>query len=200
MSGEEEKTEEQCSEDEIEEGEQEIEEEAEVEEIEEVGEEIEQEVDEIEEEIQEDIEEVPREQLEEEVEELESSLKKVMADFDNYRKRMMKEKKRIIERATEDLMVDLLEVLDDFERALEEESEMEREGIEIVYKKFSQALEEHGLEEIDAEGEKFDPRYHECVMSVEDEENEPDEIVEQFQKGYKLNDKVIRPARVKVIK
>ncbi len=167
---------------------------------EELEEEIEEEVEQEVEEIEEDIEEASREQLKEEVEELESSLKKVMADFDNYRKRMMKEKKRIIERATEDLMIDLLEVLDDFERALDNESEMEREGIEMVYKKFRQVLEEHGLEEIDAEGEKFDPQYHECVMSVEEEDEEEDRILEEFQKGYKLKDKVIRPSKVKVVK
>ena len=143
-------------------------------------------------------EEQEREELEEEVEELEQSLKKVMADFDNYRKRMMREKKNIIERATEDLMTDLIEVLDDFERAMENEDEMESEGVEMIYKKIKKVLKEHGLEEIDCEGRTFDPNYHECLMSVEDEDHEEDEIIEEFQKGYKLNDKVIRPSKVKV--
>ena len=145
-------------------------------------------------------EEEEREKLEQEVEELEKSLKNVMADFDNYRKRMMREKKNIIERATEDLMIDLLEILDDFERAIENEDEMESEGVNMIYKKFKKALQKHGLEEIDAENEKFDPKYHECLMSVEDEDHEEDEIIEEFQKGYKLNDKVIRPSKVKVAK
>ncbi|MFW6304605.1 MAG: nucleotide exchange factor GrpE [Candidatus Saliniplasma sp.] len=144
-------------------------------------------------------EELTKEQLEEEVDELERSLKKVMADFDNYRKRTLREKKRIIERATEDLMLDLLSVLDDFERAIGSDDELDSEGIQMIYKKFYHTLKEHGLEEFEAEGEEFDPKFHECVMSV-DAENEEDKdmVIEQFEKGYKLNSKVIRPAKVKV--
>ncbi len=152
----------------------------------------------LEEEEQKEEDEPTREELFEEIEELESSLKKVMADFDNYRKRMNKEKQRIRKLAAEDMMCDLLEVLDDFERALEEE-DIERDGIEMIYKKFFDTLKEHGLEEIE-ENEDFDPNYHECVQSVEAEDVESDKIIEVFQKGYKLNDKVIRPSRVKVAK
>ncbi len=151
-----------------------------------------------EEEEQKDTEEPPKEELFEEIEDLESSLKKVMADFDNYKKRTRKEKRRIRKLATEDVMCDLLEILDDFERALEEE-EIERDGIEMIYNKFYSTLKDHGLKEIE-ENENFDPNYHECVLSVEVEDAESDEIVEVFQKGYKLNDKVIRPSRVKVAK
>lgn len=142
-------------------------------------------------------EEPTKEELEEEVEELESSLKKVMADFENYKKRMVKEKRRIRQVATEDLMSDMIEVLDDFERALEND-EIEKDGIELIYRKFSKVLEDHGLEKIDAEDEKFDPMYHKCVDSVEKEDVEKDKILEEYQKGYKLNDKVIRPSRVRV--
>ncbi|MEF8873284.1 MAG: nucleotide exchange factor GrpE [Candidatus Thermoplasmatota archaeon] len=142
-------------------------------------------------------EEPTKEELEEEVEELESSLKKVMADFENYKKRMVKEKRRIRQVATEDLMSDMIEVLDDFERALEND-EIEKDGIELIYRKFSKVLEDHGLEKIEAEDEKFDPMYHECVDSVEKEDVEKDKILEEYQKGYKLNDKVIRPSRVRV--
>ncbi|MBS3817310.1 MAG: nucleotide exchange factor GrpE [Candidatus Thermoplasmatota archaeon] len=161
-------------------------------------EEKEQERDEEEQEELED-KEPTKEELQEEVDELESSLKKVMADFENYKKRMIKEKERVRDLATEDLMEDLIEILDDFERALEEE-EIERDGIEMVYKKFYKALTNHGLEEIEAEDENFDPMYHECVQSVEKEDVEKDKILEEYQKGYKLNDKVIRPSRVKVAK
>ena len=139
-----------------------------------------------------------REELVEEIEGLETTLKKVMADFDNYRKRMTKERKRIRKLATEDMMCDLIEVLDDLERALEEEN-IGKDGIEMIYRKFFDTLKEHGLEEIE-EIEEFDPNYHECVQSVELEDTESDKIVEVFQKGYKLNDKVIRPSRVKVVK
>lgn len=149
----------------------------------------------------EDVEELSRDELEEEVEELESSLKKVMADFDNYRKRTIREKKDIIESATEDLMTDLLQVLDDFERALYSDDPIDDEGVEMIYRKFFDLLQDHGLEEVDAEDIEFDPHYHECVMSVEtDDDDEKNMVVEQFQKGYKLNSKVIRPAKVKVAK
>lgn len=139
-----------------------------------------------------------KEELFEEIDELETSLKKVMADFDNYKKRMAKEKQRIRKLANENIMCDLLEILDDFERALEEE-EIERDGIEMIYKKFVDTLKAHGLEEIE-ENEDFDPSYHECVQSVEVEDVESDKIIEVCQKGYKLNDKVIRPSRVTVAK
>ncbi len=151
-----------------------------------------------EEDVEEESEEPTKEDLEEEVEELETSLKKVMADFDNYRKRMVKEKRRIRQLAAEDLMCDLIEVLDDMERALKNENDIEKEGIEMIYRKFSKILEDHGLEEIEAEDKKFDPMYHECVESVEKEDEEKDKILKEYQKGYKLNDKVIRPSRVRV--
>ncbi len=145
-------------------------------------------------------EELTKEELQEEVEELESSLKKVMADFDNYKKRMIKEKKRIRQLANESLMKDLLEVLDDFERALDEEENIDREGVNIIFNKFLSTLEKHGLKKIDAEGKEFDPMYHECVQSEEKDDVEKDQIIEVFQEGYKLNDEVIRPSRVKVAK
>jgi len=146
-------------------------------------------------------EELTKEELQEEVEKLESSLKKVMADFDNYKKRMIKEKKRIRQLANESLMKDLLEVLDDFERALDEEENIDREeGVNIIFNKFLSTLEKHGLKKIDAEGKEFDPMYHECVQSEEKDDVEKDQIIEVFQEGYKLNDEVIRPSRVKVAK
>ncbi len=141
-----------------------------------------------------------KEELQEEVEELETSLKKVMADFDNYRKRMIKEKKRIRQLANESLMTDLLEVLDDFERALDEDEEIDREGVEMIFDKFVNTLGNHGLEKIEAEGEEFDPMYHECIQSEESDDVEKDKIIEVFQEGYKLNDEVIRPSKVKVAK
>ncbi len=160
-----------------------------------------EELDEIEEsEGGEEAEELTREELQEEIEELETSLKKVMADFDNYKKRMIKDKKRIRQLANESLVLDLLEVLDDFERALRSEEEMDKDGIEMIFNKFVKTLENHGLEKIDAEGEEFDPMYHECVQSEKDDDVEKDQIIEVYQEGYKLNDEVIRPSKVKVAK
>ncbi|MBS3781120.1 MAG: nucleotide exchange factor GrpE [Candidatus Thermoplasmatota archaeon] len=152
------------------------------------------------EELEESEEEPTREELKEEVEELETSLKKVMADFDNYKKRMIKEKNRIRQLANKSLVVDLLEVLDDLERALDNEEDIDRDGIEMIFEKFMRTLEDHGLEKIDAEGEQFDPMYHDCVQSEERDDVEEDKIIEVYQEGYKLNDEVIRPSKVKVSK
>jgi len=135
-------------------------------------------------------------ELKDEIEDLESSLKRVMADFDNYRKRMVKERKRIIQRANEDLMIDILEVLDDLERALDDD--ISEDGIKMVYRKLKNKLKEHGLESIDAVGEEFDPNYHECIYSEEVEDDQVDIVLEEFNKGYKMNSRVIRPAKVKV--
>ncbi len=158
----------------------------------------------VEEEPQEDTEEQSheptRQELQEEVDELESSLKKVMADFDNYKKRMIKEKQRIRQLANEDLMIDLLEVVDDFGRALENDDDIDKDGIEMIFDKFFKTLQDHGLEKIEAKGERFDPMYHDCIQSVESEDADKDEIIEVFQEGYKLNDEVIRPSKVKVAK
>ena len=160
--------------------------------------EIEKELEEMQEELEEEPEKPTREEMEEEIKELENSLRKVMADFDNFRKRKVKERKQIIERATEDLMVDLLDVLDDFERAIDGE-DLDHDGIQMIHRKFYKTLKDHGLEEIDAQNEEFDPHYHECLMSVEvDDEDKKNKVLEQFEKGYRLNSKVIRPAKVKV--
>ncbi len=139
------------------------------------------------------------EQLKQEIEELESDLKRVMADFDNYRKRMVKEKKRIIQQASESLMKDLLEILDDLDRALDSDGDLSEDGVKMIHKKFKRKLEDHGLEGMDALGDEFDPMYHECVVSEEvDDEDKVDQVTEVLNKGYKMNSRVIRPAKVKV--
>ncbi len=158
------------------------------------GESIDEEPDEKEE------EKLTKEELEEEIDDLESSLKKVMADFDNYKKRMVKEKKKIRELATEDLMIDLLEIVDDFERALENEDEIDKDGIEMIFNKLVNTLKDHGLKKIEAQKKQFDPMYHECIQSEDCEDVEKNQIIEVFQKGYMLNGKVIRPSKVKVAK
>ncbi len=140
-----------------------------------------------------------RERLQEEVEELESQLKRVMADFDNYRKRMAKERRAVMERASESLMFDLLDVMDDFDRALSSDGDPEPDGIEMIKRKFYNILTSHGLKEIDSEGKEFDPLYHECLVAEEVEDEDKENVVlEEIKKGYKLNSKVIRPAKVKV--
>ncbi len=125
-------------------------------------------------------------------------LKYLQADFDNFRKWSAKEKEQITELANERLIDDLLVILDDFERALPSlEKEKNREGIEMIYKKFSKILSAYGLQPIDCVGKKFDPHFHE-VLCTEKCAKEPNTVLEEVGKGYRLKSKVIRPAKVTI--
>lgn len=131
-------------------------------------------------------------------------LLRLQAEYDNYKRRT--EKTRIAERKykSEQLANELLPVLDNFERALQtevtEENESFKEGIEMVYNQLQAALSSNGVEPIIALNEPFDPTYHHAVMQVEDDEFEPNTVVEELQTGYMIHDKVIRPTMVKVNK
>ena len=123
-----------------------------------------------------------------------SQLKYLQADFENYKKSFEKEKQDIIKLANEQLIKDLLAVLDDFEKALE--IEKNKDGLNLLYRKIIKALESHGLKQIEAVGEKFDPYYHEALLK---EKSDKDGIVlEEFQRGYILKGKVIRHSKVKI--
>lgn len=128
---------------------------------------------------------------------------RAQADFENFRRRTRKEKEDQAQYAAQSLVEKMLPVLDNFERALAagkeaQQSESLIQGIEMVFKQLQQALEAEGVEVIPAVGEPFDPHVHEAVGQVESEEYEPGIVVEQLQKGYKLKDRVMRPAMVKV--
>lgn len=141
-------------------------------------------------------------EINEERDRLLKRLQRLQADFSNYRKRMEKEKFALSLEAKIELINEILPVIDNFERALNTESEEEdlREGVEMIYRQLINTLEQEGLKEIPALGEKFNHKYHEAIMQVEDKEKQSGHIVEVMQKGYMLNDKVIRPAMVKVAK
>jgi molecular chaperone GrpE len=125
-------------------------------------------------------------------------LKYLQADFDNYRKKFDREKEMIIALAEERLITDLLTTLDDLERILSTSSGVvQRDGIELLYRNFMKVLENHGLKRIESAGKKFDPYYHEAYC-VEVCDCENDTILEEYQPGYMLKMKVIRPAKVKV--
>jgi molecular chaperone GrpE len=131
-------------------------------------------------------------------EELVADLKRVAADFDNYRKRIQREQEAMVARAHEKLVEEILPVLDDLERALEaaamhEEAKLE-DGVLLVYRQLRNVLVKEGLEEISAEGE-FDPHFHEALAALPSEEREGT-ILEVVQKGYLLGDRVLRPTRV----
>ena len=132
-------------------------------------------------------------------------LLRLQAEFENYRKRVNKERNEFIQYAIEDLIYDLLPVIDNFERAIEsarrhDNSKALLEGVEMIYKQVQDILVKRGLERIETIGKKFDPREHEAVMQVESEEHPDNTVIEESLAGYKLKNKVIRPAMVKASK
>ncbi len=138
------------------------------------------------------------EALQQERDELVSTLQRVQAEFDNFRKRAARDQQSLVTRAHERLVKELVPVLDDLERALEaaeahEEAKLE-EGVALVTRSLGDILRKEGLEEIPTEG-KFDPHVHEALLSQPSDANEGD-VIEVIQKGYRLGDRVIRPARV----
>ncbi len=127
-------------------------------------------------------------------------LKRVAAEFDNYRKRAARDQENLVARAHERLMKAMLPVVDDLERALVAASEHEEaqleEGVRLVARELNTALQREGLEEIATDG-KFDPHVHEALLTQPSEAAEGD-VIEVLQKGYRLGDRVLRPARVVV--
>ncbi|HET7855067.1 MAG TPA: nucleotide exchange factor GrpE [Gaiellaceae bacterium] len=148
----------------------------------------------------EEVEQVELEALRNENEELIDTLQRVKAEFDNYRKRAARDQESLVARAHERLVKELLPVLDDLERALEaaeehEEAKLE-EGVRLVQRSLADALAREGLEEVSVDG-KFDPHVHEALLT-QPSEAEEGSVIEVLQKGYKLGDRVLRPARVVV--
>jgi len=140
--------------------------------------------------------------LEEEKNNYYTKLQRLQADFVNYRNRTQREKDSIALEAKIELVNELLPVIDNFERALSSEGEESdlKTGVEMIYKQLINNLKSQGLEKISTAGEEFHHKYHEAIMQVEDCEEESGIIVEEMQKGYLIEDKVIRPAMVKVAK
>jgi len=152
-----------------------------------------------------DIEELRREidTLRQTVEETQSSYLRVLADFDNYRKRQRDETSRLTDLAREQLILKLLPIIDNFERTLaaaeaEHSYESLVEGVTLTLKSIREMLEREGLQPIEAVGQEFNPELHEALVRVETDEYADNTVVEELEKGYTLNGKVIRPARVKV--
>jgi len=135
------------------------------------------------------------------IEEINNKLLRLQADFLNYKTRTEKEKIKYYNDAVEDLVCEMLPILDNFERALENKESDENlfKGVEMILNQFKSMLKKFGVKEIEALGKKFDPNLHHGVTTEETEEDE-DIVLEVFQKGYKLKDKVIRPSMVKISK
>lgn len=133
-------------------------------------------------------------------------LLRLQADFENNRKRQDREKQEYIKFAKEDIVMELLNVLDDLERALELAQDKHQDmpaflkGVEMILAHLYEMLKEHGVKPIEAQGKKFDPNYHEALMQAENNDLPEHTIVEELQKGYLLNDRVLRTSKVKVSK
>ena len=125
---------------------------------------------------------------------------RLAAEYDNFRKRTAKEKEAIWNDAKADAALAFLPVYDNLERALKQETtdEAYKKGVEMTMNQLKEVLTKLGITEIPAQGQPFDPKYHNAVMHVEDEEHGESEIVEVFQQGYSIGDRIIRYAMVKV--
>ena len=159
------------------------------------------------EEATEEIAEEPIDELEQVKLQLEESKKEymfLMAEFDNFRKRTIKEKADIIRNATERAMKDLLPVVDDFERgllAMDETTDAEavKEGMELIYNKFIKYLDQNGVKAIDSTGADFDTELHEAIAMIPaTDESQKGKVIDTVMKGYTINDKVIRHSKVAV--
>lgn len=130
-------------------------------------------------------------------------LLRTQADFDNFRRRSRQEKEEFAKYAAQKLIEQLLPVIDNFERAIQSSKETQdfdglAKGIDIVFRQFDTALRNEGVTPIESVGQPFNPEFHEAIMQVESDEHEEGIVVEEVQKGYMLNGKVIRPSMVKV--
>ncbi len=128
-------------------------------------------------------------------------LVRLAAEFDNYKKRTGREFTALVKNAGESLITELLPILDNIERALQapqtsEETRSFAQGFEMIRQQFLEKLEKAGMKEIDAEGTPFDPTRHEAVMAVENEEHPADTVINVVEKGYTLNEKVLRATKV----
>jgi molecular chaperone GrpE len=146
--------------------------------------------------------------LESEVKELRDSLARRQADFENYRKRMERERSDTFNRVVVDIAAKLLPVLDNLKRALEMEASVEASesdefrhflsGVDLIYKQLYGVLDALGVKPVLAEGEKFDPHLHEAVVTEPTDDYEPDTVMQEIVRGFRVGDKLIRPALVKV--
>jgi molecular chaperone GrpE len=128
---------------------------------------------------------------------------RAQADFDNFRRRTMKEKEELGQYASMKLVGQLLPVVDNFGRAIEAakaggDVESFSKGVDMIFRQLEQVLEQEGLKAMEAVGQPFNPEFHQAIMQVESEEHEEGIVIEEVQKGYMLKDKVLRPAMVKV--
>ena len=144
-----------------------------------------------------------KDKKDEQIAELTDKLKRQLAEFENFRNRTDKEKSQMYAVGAKDVIEKILPVIDNFERGLATLSDEEKEqpfaqGMDKIYKQFVASLEELGVKAIEAEGNEFDPNFHNAVMHVEDEQYGENVVAEELQKGYMYRDSVVRHSMVKV--
>lgn len=142
-------------------------------------------------------------ELQAKLDETENKMLRAQADFDNFRRRSRLDQEAAQKYRAQSLVSEILPALDNFERALQIEASNDQtksllQGMNMVYNQLVQALQNEGVETIKSVGEQFDPHLHQAVMQVEDENYDSNTVIEELQKGYRLKDRVIRPAMVKV--
>jgi molecular chaperone GrpE len=135
---------------------------------------------------------------------LQDRLLRTAAEFDNYRKRVERDRRDQSDAMAADALVDLLPIIDDLERALQApatgDADSFRAGVELIHRQMLDLLRKRGVKMIQAVGEDFDPRFHESVMSEESSEHRDGEVLQELRRGYMLGDRLLRPAMVKVAK
>ena len=139
----------------------------------------------------------------EQINELNARVLRLTADYDNYRKRAQREKEDVRQFANQDLLEKLLPVLDNFEMAITAVKEADpsiKDGVQMIYDQLFAVLKDSGMEPIDAMDEAFDPNLHEALSQEETADVNEGTVVQQVQRGYKLNERLVRPARVVVAK
>ncbi len=151
----------------------------------------------------------PLEKALEELNDYKDRLVRMAAEFENYKKRTQREYAQIIQNANEKLIIELLPIIDDMERMLKAAPDKDSadsktqtfvQGAEMIYQKFMQILSRQGLKPVESVGKEFDVNVHDALMQAETPDKEPNTIIEEYEKGYWLNDKVIRHAKVIVAK
>ncbi|MCL6474496.1 MAG: nucleotide exchange factor GrpE [Firmicutes bacterium] len=143
--------------------------------------------------------------LKQQLAEKQDSLLRAMADFDNFRRRTRQEMEEIRRIALEEFLRSLLRVMDNFERAMqaaEESQSFEKlmEGVQLTYRQLQSLLREAGVQPIEAVGKPFDPNFHEAVQRVESPDHPDETVLEEVERGYMIQSRVLRPSRVKVVK
>jgi len=146
----------------------------------------------------------PLETLRREKDALQDRLLRTAAEFDNYRKRIERDRREQADALAAEVLADLIPIIDDLERALQApttgEADSFRTGVELIHRQMLELLRKRGVRTIDAVGEDFDPRFHESVMSEVSSEHREGEVLQELRRGYMLGDRLLRPAMVKVAK